>query len=70
MSTIKQIEACTNRLALVDHDNAADFSAAMHEANRLATKAFHLRQSAWELYRETLNLPPKRVRLIRKGGAR
>lgn len=28
MSTIKQIEACTNRLALVDHDNAADFSTA------------------------------------------
>lgn len=70
MSTIKQIEACTNRLALVDHDNAADFSAAMNEANRLATKAFHLRQSAWELYRQTLSLPPKRVRLIRKGGAR
>lgn len=70
MSTIKQIEACAHRLALVDHDNAADFSAAMHEANSLATKALHLRQSAWNLYRQTLNLPLRRVRLIRKGSAR
>ena len=70
MSTIKQIEACTNRLALIDHDNAADFSAAMHEANGLASKAFHLRQSAWKLYRQTLSLSPKQVRLIRIGGAR
>jgi len=69
MSTTKQIESCANRLAMVDHEHAADFSAAMHEANRLATKAFQLRQSAWNLYRQSLGLPPKRVRVIRKGGA-
>lgn len=69
MSTTKQIESCANRLALVDHEHAADFSAAMHEANRLATRAFHLRQSAWDLYRTTLGLPPKRVRPLRKGRA-
>lgn len=69
MSTTKQIESCANRLAMVDHEHAADFSAAMHEANRLATKAFQLRQSAWDLYRKTLSLPPKRNRLIRKGRA-
>jgi hypothetical protein len=69
MSTTKQIESCTNRLAMVDHDNAANFWAAMHKANGLAVKAFELRRTAWDLYRKTLGLPPKRGRLIRKGRA-
>lgn len=70
MSTIKQIETCTNRLATVNHNDAADFSAAMHEANQLATKAFQLQQSAWNFYRKPLELPPKRIRLNQKGCAR
>ncbi len=69
MSTTKQIESCTNRLALVDHESAADFSAAMYEANRLARRAFQLRQSAWELYRTTLGLPAKSGALAQKGRA-
>lgn len=69
MSTTKQIESCTNRLALVDHEIAADFSAAMYEANRLARRAFQLRQSAWALYRTTLGLPPRSDTHIRKGRA-
>lgn len=69
MSTSKQIESCTNRLVLVDHESAADFSAAMYEANRLARRAFQLRTSAWALYRTTLGLPPKSGDSVRKGHA-
>lgn len=71
MSTPKQIDTITAKMMLVDPDRAADFSHAMYRANEFAKRAGDLRRSAWQLYRDALDLPPPgTTRRKPKGGAR
>lgn len=71
MSTPRQIDTITAKMMLADPDRAADFSHAMYRANEFAKRAGDLRRSAWQLYREVMNLPaPGATRRKPKGDSR